>query len=189
MEHQPEQIFGITPCEPEKNIQKQLTVKGKIKGEEIEINLEIIDKSIKIILIEGINTYNGTFSLKDLQEKDKFFKMFETIEEAYNEIISTFNENENNIKNEGNNLILNIEIKYNHKKNIVSFILEKKEIKREDLIKSLYLLTNKYIKENNGLKSDIQLLSNKMEIIDNKINSIESKIDILIIILIIKIKI
>lgn len=36
--------------------------------------------------------------------------MFDTIEEAYNELLPSFNENQYNIINEGNNMILNIEI-------------------------------------------------------------------------------
>lgn len=48
------------------------------------------------------------------------------------------------------------------------------------MIESLYNLTNKYIKENNGLKGDILILSNKIDNLDKKINSIESKIDLII---------
>ena len=70
--------------------------------------------------------------------------MFDTIEEAYKEIISTFNDNLYNIKIEENNLILNIEIEISHKKNIISFILQKSKIKNEDLIKSLYNIANNY---------------------------------------------
>ena len=106
--------------------------------------------------------------------------MFDTIEEAYNELLPSFNENQYNIINEGNNMILNIEIEHSHKKNTISFVLEKSEINKEDLIESLYNLTNKYIKENNGLKGDILILSNKIDNLDKKINSIESKIDLII---------
>ena len=66
--------------------------------------------------------------------------MFDIIEEAYKEILSTFNNNLYNIKIEENNLILNIEIEISHKKNIIPFIFQKSEIKKDDLIKSLYTL-------------------------------------------------
>ena len=106
--------------------------------------------------------------------------MFHIIEEAYKELLPSFNENQYNIKTQENNLVLNIEIEYNHKKNIIPFILEKSEIKEEELIKSLYTLANNYIKENNGLKEDINNLNKKVNKIEEKMNSIENKIDIIL---------
>ena len=63
-----------------------------------------------------------------------------------------FSENQYNLKDEGNTLSLNIEIEHSHKKNIIPFILQKSNIKINDLIKSLYIILNNYAKENNGLK-------------------------------------
>ncbi len=159
---------------------KEYSKKGNNEKEDKKITLGIINDSFQIYIKEGITIYKGLFNLKDLQEKDKYFRMFDTIEEAYNEILPSFNENQYNIINEGNNMILNIEIEHSHKKNTISFVLEKNKINKEDLIESLYNLTNKYIKENNGLKGDILILSNKIDNLDKKINSIESKIDLII---------
>ena len=159
---------------------KEFSKKEKDNLEEFKITLGIINNYIIIIIKEGINKFNGKFNIKDLQIKDKYFKMFDSIEEAYKEILSTFNDNLYNIKIEENNLILNIEIEISHKKNIIPFILHKREIKNEDLIKSLYTIANNYIKENNGLKEDINKLNNKVNQMEQKLNSIEHKIDIII---------
>jgi hypothetical protein len=152
----------------------------KENQKDFKIKLGILDNCIKIIIKEGTNNFNGQFSLKDLQSIDKYFKMFDILEEAYKELLPSFNENQYTIKTQENNLVLNIEIEYNHKKNVIPFILEKSEIKEEDLIKSLYTLANNYIKENNGLKEDLNTLNNKVNKIEEKINSIENKIDIVL---------
>ena len=162
------------------NLLKEFSKKEKDNLEEFKIIIGIIDNSLKLVIKEGINIFNGQFNLYDLQLKDKYFKMFDTIEEAYKEILSTFNDNLYNIKVVENNLILNIEIEISHKKNIIPFLLQKSEIKNEDLIKSLYNIANNYIKENNGLKKDINILNNRVNQIEQKLNSIENKIDTII---------
>ena len=144
-------------------------------NKEYKIKLEIIDKSIRIIIKEGINSFNGQFNLNDLKVKDKYFEKFETIEEAYKEIFVSFNENKYDLKNEETNLILNIEI--NNKKNIIPFILEKSEVKKDDLIKSLYIIANNNAKENKELKEIIKILFDKVNKMEEKFNSFENKID------------
>ena len=158
---------------------KEYYKKENEKG--IKIILGISNDFFNIIIKEDLNTFNGQFNLEDLQSKDKYFRMFDTIDEAYKELLPIFNENQYNIKIEGNNLILNIEIEHSHKQNVIPFILQKSEIKNEDLIKSLYSIANNYIKENHGLKQDINNLNNKVNKIEDKINSIENKIDQLLI--------
>ena len=155
----------------------------KQNEKEIKVLLGISNDFIYFSLIEGIDTFNGQFSLMELQSKDKYFRMFDTIEEAYKELLTSFNENQYSTIIQENNLILNVEVEHSHKKNIIPFLLERKETKKEDLIKSLYTLANNYIKENYGLKQDIKDLNNKVNKIEElelKINSIESKIDQLI---------
>ena len=91
-----------------------------------------------------------------------------------------FSENQYNLKDEGNTLSLNIEIEHSHKKNIIPFILQKSNIKINDLIKSLYIIANNYIRENNGLKEDINNLNKKVNKMNEKLNSIDNKIDIIL---------
>jgi len=145
----------------------------KSAGEEnvtTKIIIGIMDDSIKIIARENIDLYKGHFNLNNLQEKDRYFKMYDKIEDAYDDIITSFSKNNYELIKEGNHLIINLEIEVNYKKNIISLILERNEIKNEDLIKSLYEIASKYIKENSGLKSEIKYLKEKINIMDEKID-------------------
>ena len=179
MDHAPTP-FLEKPSSSNLNILKLVEEKEYLKKfnkKEIKITLGLSSDFINILIKEGINTFNGQFNLKEMQSKDKYFRMFDTIEEAYKEFLTIFNENQFNIKIEENNLILNVEIEHSHKKNVISFILENSQIKKEDLIKSLYSLANNYIQENHGLKQDINNLRDKINRMEVKINSIENKID------------
>ena len=145
----------------------------KSTGEEnvtTKIIIGIMDDSIKIIARENIDLYKGHFNLNNLQEKDRYFKMYDKIEDAYDDIITSFSKNNYELIKEGNHLIINLEIEVNYKKNIISLILERNEIKNEDLIKSLYEIATKYVKENSGLKSEIKYLKEKINIMDEKID-------------------
>jgi hypothetical protein len=150
---------------------------------EFNIKIGILDNCIKIIIKEGknaLNNYNGEFNLKDLQSIDKYFKMFDTIDDAYKELLLSFNENQYNIKIQEYNLILNLEIEYNHKKNIIPLILQKSEIKDGEIIRSLYKLANDYIKENNAFKKEINNLNTRIIKIEENMNSMNNKIDIIL---------
>ncbi len=135
-----------------------------------KIIIGIMDNSIKIIARENIISYKGHFNLNDLQEKDRYFKMYDKIEDAYDDIITSLSKDKYELIKEGNHLIINLDIEINYKKNTISFILERNEIKNEDLIKSLYEMSNKYIKENTGLKAEIKYLKEKINIMDEKID-------------------
>ena len=150
------------------------TSKGfkKITGDnsEIKILIGVMENTIKIVAHEDIEVYKGHCNLSNLQEKDRYFKMYDNIEDAYDDILTSLTKDKYEIIKEGNHLIINLEIEVNYKKNIVSLILEKNELKNEDLIKSLYELINKYMKENNGLKEDIGYLKDKINSMERKIN-------------------
>ena len=135
-----------------------------------KIILGIMDNSIKIIARENIELYKGHFKLETLQEIDRYFKMYDKIEDAYDDIITSLSKDKYELIKEGNHLILNLDIEVNYKKNTISFILEKNQIKNEDLIKSLYEIANKFIKENTGLKDEIKNLKEKINIMDEKID-------------------
>ena len=153
------------------NIKTSKSFIKKIGDEcEIKIIIGIMGDTIKIIGKENIEVYKGHFNLNNLQKKDRYFKMYDKIEEAYDDILTSLKKDKYEIVNEGNHLIINIELEVNYKKNIISLILERNELKNEDLIKSLYELLNKYIKENNGLKADIKYLKEKIDSMENKIN-------------------
>ena len=117
------------------------TSKGfkKITGDnsEIKILIGVMESTIKIVAHEDIEVYKGHFNLSNLQEKDRYFKMYDNIEDAYDDILTSLTKDKYEIIKEGSHLIINLEIEVNYKKNIVSLILEKNELKNEDLIKSL----------------------------------------------------
>ena len=136
----------------------------------IKIIIGIMDKVIKIIAKDELEVYKGQIDLYTLQEKDRYFKMYDKIEDAYEDILTTFSKDKYELIKEENHLVINIEIEVNFKKNIISFILDKKEIPSEDLTKSLYKIASKYIKENNGLKYEILELKEKINNMEEKIN-------------------
>ena len=136
----------------------------------IKIIIGIMDKVIKIIAKDELEVYKGQIDLYTLQEKDRYFKMYDKIEDAYEDILTTFSKDKYELIKEENHLVINIEIEVNFKKNIISFILDKKEIPSEDLTKSLYKIASKYIKENNGLKYEILELKEKINNMQEKIN-------------------
>lgn len=144
----------------------------KAYGDEgnIKIIIGIMDKHIKVIAKDELDVYKGQIDLYTLQEKDRYFKMYDNIEDAYEDILTSFSKDKYELIKEENHLIINLELDINYKKNTISLILERNEIKNEDLIKSLYEIANKYIKENNGLKSDIKYLKEKIDILDEKID-------------------
>ena len=144
----------------------------KAYGDEgnIKIIIGIMDRQIKIIAKDEIDVYKGQIDLYTLQEKDRYFKMYDQIEDAYEDILTSFSKDNYELIKEENHLVINLEIEVNFKKSIISIILERKEIQTEDLTKSMYKIASKYIKENSGLKSEILSLK-------EKINTMEEKID------------
>ena len=151
---------------------KGFTKTGDNDSSETRIIIGIMDDSIKIIAKENIEVYKGRFNLVSLQEKDRYFKMYDKIDDAYDDIITSLSKNKYELVKEGNHLIINIELEVNYKKTIISLILERKELNNEDVIKSLYEIANKYIKENNNLKQDLNYLKEKL-------NDVEEKVDFL----------
>jgi hypothetical protein len=144
----------------------------KAYGDEgnMKIIIGIMDRAIKIIAKDEIEVYKGQIDLYTLQEKDRYFKMYDKIEDAYEDILTSFNKDKYELIKEENHLVVNIEIEVNFKKSIISIILDKKEIQSEDLTKSLYRLASKYIKENNGLKNEILELKDKINNMEEKLN-------------------
>ena len=132
----------------------------------IKIIIGIMDKAIKIIARDEIEVFKGQIDLYTLQEKDRYFKMYDKIEDAYEDILTSFAKDKYELIKEENHLIINVDIEVNFKKSVISFILEKKEIQSEDLTKSLYQITHKYIRENYGLKNEILSLKEKINNIE-----------------------
>ena len=157
----------------EKNEKKTKGSKGFTKAYDegvIKIFIGIMDKTIKIIAKDDLEVYKGQSDLYTLQEKDRYFKMYDNIEDAYQDILTSFSKDNYELIKEENHLIINLEMEVNFKKSVISFILDKKEIQNEDLTKSLYQLAHKYIKENYGLKNEILVMKEKINSMEEKIN-------------------
>ena len=157
----------------EKNEKKTKGSKGFTKAYDegvIKIIIGIMDKTIKIIAKDDLEVYKGQSDLYTLQEKDRYFKMYDNIEDAYQDILTSFSKDNYELIKEENHLIINLEMEVNFKKSVISFILDKKEIQNEDLTKSLYQLAHKYIKENYGLKNEIIVMKEKINSMEEKIN-------------------
>ena len=157
----------------EKNEKKAKGSKGFTKAYDegvIKIIIGIMDKTIKIIAKDDLEVYKGQSDLYTLQEKDRYFKMYDNIEDAYQDILTSFSKDNYELIKEENHLIINLEMEVNFKKSVISFILDKKEIQNEDLTKSLYQLAHKYIKENYGLKNEILVMKEKINSMEEKIN-------------------
>ena len=157
----------------EKNEKKTKGSKGFTKAYDegvIKIIIGIMDKIIKIIAKDDLEVYKGQSDLYTLQEKDRYFKMYDNIEDAYQDILTSFSKDNYELIKEENHLIINLEMEVNFKKSVISFILDKKEIQNEDLTKSLYQLAHKYIKENYGLKNEILVMKEKINSMEEKIN-------------------
>ena len=64
----------------------------KAYGDEgnIKIIIGIMDKHIKVIAKDELDVYKGQIDLYTLQEKDRYFKMYDQIEDAYEDILTSF---------------------------------------------------------------------------------------------------
>ena len=144
----------------------------KAYGDEgnIKIIIGIMDKHIKVIAKDELDVYKGQIDLYTLQEKDRYFKMYDRIEDAYEDILTSFSKDKYELIKEENHLVINIDIEVNFKKSVISLILEKKEIQIEDLTKSMFKMACRFIKENNGLKDEIIFLKEKINNMEEKIN-------------------
>ncbi len=144
----------------------------KENWKEFKITIAVRNSFLSLLIKEGTINYVGQYDLNDLKKIDKYFRMYDKIEDAYKELITSLNENQYNIKTKENNLILSIEIEYNHKKNSIPFILQKNAMNKDELIKSLYTMSIDFIRENNGLKEDINNLNTKIDRLEEKIDII-----------------
>ena len=154
--------------------------KEKNSGEELKIIFGIQNNYIKMIIREGIDIFICQLNLSELSSKNKYFKMFDTIEEAYNDLLSLISDNKYEItKEEENTIIINVEIEYSYTKYNVPFILEKFGAKKEEKIELAQVhLTEKNNNNNNIIENTfLKELNYKINKLDEKLNSFERKIN------------
>ena len=170
------------------NETKNLFLKFQLNNYNIIINFSK-NFDIKVEYGESLNKkiYNGNFTLEELKKKSKFFKMFDSIQETYNDIKLLLNQNSFYIQTYEKSISLCIKnqigIQYDivfplkeevvDIKEIVSELCEKNimlEKKVEILEKKLNETNLKVVDLEKQIKNIINEKSNKNEIIDLKEN-------------------
>ena len=124
--------------------------------------------------------YIGSFSLLDLKYHNKFFKMFESIPEAYNDLRSLSEQNSFFIHNQGNIISLCIRKQIGIQNNIVFPLTEKKsEIK--EIVAELCERNLNLEERVKQLETQISDLSSKIydvSYLKNRVNDLENKMNI-----------
>ena len=161
-----------------KTLVNEFSQKEKNSGEEIKFIFGIQNNYIKMMIREGIDIYLCQLSLNQLSTQNKYFRLFDTIEEAYNDLLLIFSTNKYEIKAEDNTITISVEIEYSYKKYIVPFVLEKLGTKKEEKKESEYM-TDNYNTNNNIDNSLLKELNNKVNKLEEKLNSFEDKINLI----------
>ena len=150
-------IFEIKIC---KYI-SQITLEGKDKNS-IESNIFFSQKSIEEI------------------KNNKYFLMFDNLNEIYDEIINLIKNNKPSLIEENNKLILSIPLSTTKIKEII-LELNKKEKSEKEKIEDLYLMINNlktyYNNRIDELNKIVHQQNNKIENQNNKIDELNKKIN------------
>ena len=137
---------------------------NRINEDKIKFILNRID------IKEVLYNYQNTYSLENLKSMNKYFKMFDTLNELENDLISIIKENNIEINNVSDNQIL-LQLKILARNdNIVTIILKKVEI--DDKYKINFLF-NKF----EELKQNIEIKDEKINKLENKISDILKNLD------------
>lgn len=161
-----------------KTLVNEFSQKEKNSGEKIKFIFGIQNNYIKMMIREGIDIYLCQLNLNQLSTQNKYFRSFDTIEEAYNDLLLIFSTNKYEIKAEDNTITISVEIEYSYKKYIVPFVLEKLGAKKEEKKESEYM-TDNYNTNNNIDNSLLKELNNKVNKLEEKLNSFEDKINLI----------
>ena len=143
----------------------------------------IISKTNKYIILQArklkTDISNIYYSKNDIEiiKKNKFFLMFDNLNEIYDEIINLMNNNNPNLKEDSNKLLISIPLSITKIKEIILEINEKEKSDKEkikelyEMINNLKLLYNNEIKE---LNNKIQNQNNIIQEQNDKINNINN---------------
>ena len=158
---------------------KKLDLKSDINNE-FEVQLYIFENNI---VFEGASKklipqkrYKKIYTLNEIQ-KNKFFLMYENIDEIYEEIQNQINEKEKQLKliEKQNKLILNLPLNI---KKINELLFEIDEIVENNIniqINDLYSYINKLLKEVDDLKEKNKILEEKTKTLENKVKEEEER--------------
>ena len=112
--------------------------------------------------------YIGSFSLLDLKNYYKFFKMFESIPEAYNDLLSLSKQNSFFIYNQGNIISLCIRKQIGIQNNIVFPLKEKKSDIKE--------IVTQLCERNLNLEERVKQLETRVNNLEDKMYKANNKI-------------
>ena len=176
MEQIPAPIIS-TPSEEEEKIldSKDFELESDKKN-----NFKIkISKNISKIIIEGTNKnllepiiYYSKQSIEEIK-KNKYFLMFDNLDEIYEEIINLIKNNKNSLIEENNKLIISIPLSTTKIKEI-KIVLYKKEKTDKEKIEDLYsIIDNLKCYYNDKINELINITQQQ----NNKINELKNKIE------------
>ena len=150
----------------------------------------IISKTNKFIILQAkklkTDISNIYYSKNDIEiiKKNKYFLMFDNLNDIYDEIINLMNNNNPNLKEDSNKLLISIPLSITKIKEIILEINEKEKSDKEkikelyEMINNLKLIYNNEIKElDNKIQNQNNIIkeqNNKIEDQNNKINNINN---------------
>ena len=149
---------------------QNLFLKFKLNDYNIIINFTK-NFDIKVEYGESLNKriYNGSFSLEELKNKSKFFKMFDSIQEAYNDIKLLLAQNSFYIQPYEKSITLCIKKQIGIQYDIV-FPLKEGSADLKEIVYELY-------EKNIFLEKKIDILTKKNVNLEHQINNLNLKVD------------
>ena len=113
--------------------------------------------------------YNASFSLEELKNKSKFFRMFDSIEDTYNDIKLLLDQNSFYIQTYEKSITFCIKKQIGIQYDIV-FPLKESSVDLKEIVAEL-------CEKNNELENKINILTEKNINLENKLNEINIKVD------------
>ena len=124
---------------------------------------------INILSFDNFAKYESLLSLEDFKGLNKYFKMFDTLEELEKDLVGLYNSNKIQIDSLSEN---NLKICFNVltlENNRVIIVLDKAELSDKDKI-------NKLLKENEEIKSKLRMKDSKINQLENEIKNLKNDI-------------
>ena len=148
---------------------KEYTLNSEAKTFKIRINLssKITMEANELDKIKGL-FYSNIFSLEDLVQLSRGFKICEDINEAFDTIVQIFENKKADIKyNNENEVLLIIKVDLpGGKVQEVNLTLYKKEMNKDLLIDELIVKVNKLEEENKTLKKDMNNIKERLNLFE-----------------------
>ena len=132
-------------------------------------------KKLKITVTELSkynNIYEAKFGYEELISIDKFFALYDSIEDIVKEIDKLFNDKCISISMDmSHTIIFEIKVNINKKKRLIRLKLYKKANEQTEALNNLYNLVTQQAKKLDSLQKDNFDLNEKVGILDDKINN------------------